>query len=73
MQLLHAVSEHGGIRRRHIEPAGIDLGDVGQHLGGGGAIPGDQDGQIVKQGPPESIALDPQVRQIYLGEHFELR
>ena len=31
------------------------------------------DGQIVKQGPPESIALDPQVRQIYLGEHFELR
>ena len=32
-----------------------------------------KDGQIVKQGPPESIALDPQVRQIYLGEHFELR
>ena len=32
-----------------------------------------KDGLIVKQGPPESIALDPQVRQIYLGEHFELR
>ena len=31
-----------------------------------------KDGEIVKQGPPESIALDPQVRQIYLGEHFEL-
>jgi len=31
-----------------------------------------KDGQIVKQGPPETIALDPQVRQIYLGEHFEL-
>ncbi len=30
-------------------------------------------GEIVKQGPPESIALDPQVRQIYLGEHFQLR
>ena len=32
-----------------------------------------KDGVIVKQGPPETIALDPQVRQIYLGEHFELR
>jgi len=31
-----------------------------------------KDGQIVKQGPPETIALDPQVREIYLGEHFEL-
>ena len=26
-----------------------------------------KDGQIVKQGPPETIALDPQVREIYLG------
>jgi lipopolysaccharide export system ATP-binding protein len=32
-----------------------------------------KDGEIVKQGPPETIALDPRVRQIYLGEHFELR
>ena len=32
-----------------------------------------KDGQIVKQGPPESIAIDPQVRRIYLGEHFQLR
>ena len=32
-----------------------------------------KDGEIVKQGPPEAIALDPRVRQIYLGEHFELR
>jgi lipopolysaccharide export system ATP-binding protein len=32
-----------------------------------------KDGVIVKQGPPESIASDPQVRRIYLGEHFQLR
>jgi lipopolysaccharide export system ATP-binding protein len=32
-----------------------------------------KDGEIVKQGPPETIALDARVRQIYLGEHFELR
>jgi len=32
-----------------------------------------KDGAIVKQGPPEEIARDPQVRQIYLGEHFQLR
>ena len=32
-----------------------------------------KDGRIVKQGPPEEIASDPQVRQIYLGEHFQLR
>jgi lipopolysaccharide export system ATP-binding protein len=32
-----------------------------------------KDGQIVKQGPPETIALDPQVRRIYLGEQFQLR
>ena len=31
-----------------------------------------KDGTIVKQGSPETIALDPQVRQIYLGEHFRL-
>jgi len=32
-----------------------------------------KDGGIVKQGPPEEIAGDPQVRQVYLGEHFQLR
>ena len=32
-----------------------------------------KDGVIVKQGEPESIAIDPQVRRIYLGEHFQLR
>jgi lipopolysaccharide export system ATP-binding protein len=31
-----------------------------------------KDGVIVKQGSPETIALDPQVRQVYLGEHFRL-
>jgi lipopolysaccharide export system ATP-binding protein len=31
-----------------------------------------KDGVIVKQGSPETIALDPQVRRIYLGEHFQL-
>ena len=31
-----------------------------------------KDGSIVKQGPPEAIAIDEQVRQIYLGEHFQL-
>jgi len=32
-----------------------------------------KDGVIVKQGERESIAIDPQVRRIYLGEHFQLR
>jgi lipopolysaccharide export system ATP-binding protein len=31
-----------------------------------------KDGEIIRQGPPEVIATDPQVREIYLGEHFQL-
>ena len=32
-----------------------------------------KDGGIIKHGPPEEIAVDPQVREIYLGENFQLR
>jgi lipopolysaccharide export system ATP-binding protein len=32
-----------------------------------------KDGGIIKHGPPEQIAVDPQVREIYLGENFQLR
>ncbi len=32
-----------------------------------------KDGGIVRQGPPDEIAADPTVRQVYLGESFQLR
>ena len=32
-----------------------------------------KDGDIIKQGPPDEIAADPRIREIYLGENFQLR
>ncbi len=31
-----------------------------------------KEGEVVRQGPPEEVAADPQVRRIYLGENFQL-
>jgi lipopolysaccharide export system ATP-binding protein len=31
------------------------------------------EGKILKQGSPEELAADPQVRRLYLGENFELK
>ncbi|MCK4866447.1 MAG: LPS export ABC transporter ATP-binding protein, partial [Alphaproteobacteria bacterium] len=30
------------------------------------------DGLVVKEGPPEAIVADDQVRRVYLGERFSL-
>ncbi len=32
-----------------------------------------KDGEIIRKGTPEQIANDPEVREIYLGENFQLR
>ncbi len=31
-----------------------------------------KDGQILRHGPPDEVAADPEVREIYLGENFRL-
>jgi len=49
MQLPDAVGKHRRVAGRQVELARIDLGDVSQHDGGGGALPGDVGRQIAQK------------------------
>ena len=49
MQLVHAVQEHRGESSRHVEPACIDLDNVGQRHCSLAALPGDVGSQTAKE------------------------
>jgi len=55
-QLVQAVRDHRRIAGREVEPAGVKLGEVGQHRGGGGAFVRDHRGQFAGQdGMPRRV------------------
>ncbi len=49
-KLVDTIRVHRRVAGRGVEPASIDLGDVGEERGRGHAILGDQRGQIAKEG-----------------------
>ena len=48
-QLADAVGEHRGIRRRQVELARVELGDMRHHVGCGGAFPRNERREIAAQ------------------------
>src|SRR5689334_16163273 len=49
VQLVDTVGEHRRVRRRQVELARVELGEVGEERGGGAAILGDQREQVMTQ------------------------
>ncbi len=49
VQLADAVGEHGGIGRRQVQLAGVELGDVRHHGGGAASLLGNSRAQIAAQ------------------------
>ena len=49
-EIADAIGVHGRIPRRQVQPPLVELGEVGEKLGGGGALATNQRGQVTNEG-----------------------